>query len=185
MPSPKAPFLIRAASPADAEALAAIYRAEVLGGTATFELVPPDAAEMDRRRRELTDGGFPYLVAESGNTILGYAYAGPYRLRPAYRFTVEDSIYVATSARRQGVGHALLVALIDACAERGFRQMIAAIGDSANAASIAVHASAGFAHAGTLHQVGWKMGRWLDVVLMQRALGPGNAAPPSEAAVTR
>lgn len=172
-------FLVRPAAAADAPALAAIYAVEVLSHTATFELVPPDAAEMERRRADILAGGFPYLVAADGSDILGYAYAGPYRLRPAYRYTLEDSIYVAESARRRGVGGALLGALIDRCAALGFRQLIAAIGDSANAPSIRLHAAAGFAMAGCLKAVGWKHGRWLDVVLMQRALGFGAAAPPA------
>jgi phosphinothricin acetyltransferase len=148
-------------------------------GTASFELEPPDETEMARRQRTLIDGGFPYLVAERGGALVGYAYAGLYRVRPAYRYTVEDSVYVAPEAHRQGVGRALLDALIARCTDAGFRQMIAVIGDSTlQAASINLHAAAGFRLIGTLDAVGYKHGRWLDSVYMQRALGAGGAAPP-------
>ena len=119
-----------------------------------------------------------YLIAEEDGRLLGYSYAGPYRTRPAYRSTVENSVYVDEAAQGQGVGRALLSALIEAAAERGFRQMVAVIGDSANRASIRLHESCGFTHVGTLRSVGWKHGRWLDSVLMQRALGPGDSTPP-------
>ncbi len=168
---------LRAADPGDAAAIAAIYAPHVLHGTATFELSPPDAIEIAGRMRAITDAGRPWIVAVRDAQIVGYAYAGPYRPRPAYRFTSEDSIYLAAGEIGQGTGRRLLDALIDACTRRGDRQMIAVIGDADNAASVGVHAAAGFRHAGTLAQVGRKFGRWVDVVLMQRALGTGAATP--------
>ena len=147
-------------------------------GTASFELEPPDQAEMARRMRALLDGGFPYLAAEIGGALLGYAYAGHYRTRPAYRFSVEDSIYIAPQAQRRGVGRALLDRLIVESESRGFRQMIAVIGDSAQTASIELHRAAGFRMIGTIENVGFKFDRWLDSVLMQRALGPGATTKP-------
>jgi L-amino acid N-acyltransferase YncA len=170
---------IRDSHDADIPAIAAIYGHWVTHGLASFELEPPDAEEMARRRRAVLDGGFPYVVAEgAGGAVLGYAYAGPYRTRPAYRFAVENSVYVAPEAARAGVGRALLPALIERCTAAGFRLMVAVIGDSANAASIGLHARCGFAHAGALPAVGWKHGRWVDSVLMTRALGEGSATPP-------
>jgi phosphinothricin acetyltransferase len=133
---------LRAAVAADAAAIAAIYAPHVRDGSATFELEPPDAAEMAVRMRAIADAGHPWIVAERASRVVGYAYAGPYRLRPAYRYTTEDSIYLAAEAMRQGIGARLLAALIDACEARGDRQMIAVIGDAGNAASIAVHAAA-------------------------------------------
>jgi L-amino acid N-acyltransferase YncA len=168
---------LRLATAADAGALAAIYAPHVRTGTATFELEPPDAAEMERRWRDVTGRGLPYLVAVSDGEVLGYAYAAPYRPRAAYRFTLEDSLYLRDDARGKGIGRALLSALIDASERVGARQMIAVIGDSANAASIGVHAALGFRHVGMLASVGNKFARWLDVVLMQRTLGPGDGAP--------
>jgi len=159
-------------------ALQAIYAHWVTTGLASFEEVPPDVAEMDRRRSEVLARGLPYLAAVDGSAVQGFAYLGPYRTRPAYRFTVEDSVYVAPERQGRGIGRALLAALIEASAARGFRQMIAVIGDSDQAASIALHAALGFAPIGTLTNVGFKFGRWLDTVLMQRALGPGGSAPP-------
>ena len=169
---------IRTVRPADIPAITAIYADAVEYGTATFEIEPPDAAEMARRQQMLSAEGFPYLVAERGGAIAGYAYAGPYRARPAYRWSVEDSIYIAPQFHRQGIGNVLLARLVDEAARRGFRQMIAIIGDSAQLPSIAVHARAGFADIGTLRSVGFKHGRWLDTVLMQRPLGSGDGAPP-------
>jgi L-amino acid N-acyltransferase YncA len=169
---------VRAATETDIPAIAAIYRPAVLTGTASFELAPPDDAEMLRRFRTLTEAGYPYLVAEAEGRVLGYAYAGAYRPRPAYRFSVENSIYVAAEAQRSGVGRILLEALIDLCTAKGYRQMIAVIGDSAQSASIKLHRSAGFRFSGTIHSVGYKHGRWLDSVIMQLALGPGEATPP-------
>lgn len=171
-------ILIRPAAPADIAAITRIYAAAVKDGTATFEIDPPDQAEMARRHAELASGGYPYLVAERSGLIAGYAYAGTYRARPAYRWSVEDSIYIAPEFYRLGIGSALLARLIAEAEQRGFRQMIAVIGDSAQVPSIAVHAKAGFAHIGTLRSVGFKHGRWLDTVLMQRPLGNGDVAPP-------
>jgi L-amino acid N-acyltransferase YncA len=171
-------IIIRAAIPADLPAITAIYAEAVRTGTATFELDPPEQAEMGTRMEILLAGSFPYLVATRGSELLGYAYAGPYHDRPAFRFTVEDSIYLAPDAQRSGVGRQLLTELIAACERRGFRQMVAVIGDGANAASIALHRSAGFRMTGTLADVGYKFGRWLDCVLMQRALGEGGSSAP-------
>ena len=171
-------LVIRPATTADLPAITAIYEQAVRFGTATFELTPPDLAEMTRRFSTLTEAGFPYLVAEADGAIAGYAYAGPYRPRPAYRFTVENSIYLDPAAHRRGIGSALLRDLIAASTERGFRQMIAVIGDSANAASIALHRKAGFVPIGTHTDVGFKFGRWLDSVLMQRMLGDGGRTVP-------
>ena len=170
---------IRAATGEDMPAVAALYAHHVLTGLATFEEVPPDAAEMARRHAALTGGGLPWLVAEEGGRLLGYAYAGPYRARAAYRFSVEDSIYLDPAATRRGIGRALLERLIERSAACGARQMVAVIGDSANAGSIGLHASLGFARVGTLAAVGFKFGRWVDSVLMQRALGEGSATIPA------
>ncbi|MGA8817121.1 MAG: N-acetyltransferase family protein [Xanthobacteraceae bacterium] len=170
--------MIRPAAPGDIAAITGIYAFAVTHGTATFEIDPPDDAEMARRHAALAAGGYPYLVAEHGGAIAGYAYAGTYRARPAYSWSVEDSIYIAPDFQRQGIGSALLMRLITESELRGYRQMIAVIGDSAQVPSIAVHAKAGFAHIGTLRAVGFKHGRWLDTVLMQRPLGSGQTAPP-------
>src|SRR5215467_6545999 len=171
--------LIRPARPTDIAAITRIYAHAVRHGTASFELEPPQDAEMARRQDALLAGGFPYLAAEAGGDVLGYAYAGPYRARPAYRFTVEDSVYIAPEAQRRGLGRALLQALIVESEARGYRQMIAIIGDSAQHASIALHAALGFRLIGTFQAVGFKFGRWLDTVLMQRALGHGAETEPS------
>ncbi len=170
---------IRPAADADLAQITAIYADAVLHGTATFEIVPPDEAEMRARRAALLAGGYPYLVAEDGGRVLGYAYAAPYRARPAYRSTVEDSIYVAPDAQGRGVGRALLTRLIAEAEARGFRQMVAVIGDSQNTASIGVHRALGFDLVGVFKDVGYKHGRWLDSVLMQKPLGPGATTPPS------
>jgi phosphinothricin acetyltransferase len=175
---------IRPATFADIPAVTRIYAHAVKTGTASFELEPPDEAEMTRRMRAVLDGGFPYLIARIDGAVVGYAYASHYRTRPAYRFTVENSVYVAPESHRRGIGKALLLKLIEACTERGFRQMIAVIGDSNQAASIGVHRSCGFCDAGNLRSIGWKFGRWLDTPLMQRALGAGAADPPEEIART-
>jgi L-amino acid N-acyltransferase YncA len=155
----------------------AIYAHHVLHGLASFEEEAPDVEEIGRRRADVLARGLPHLVAERGGLVLGFAYAGPYRLRRAYRYTVEDSIYVAEDCRGMGVGRALLAELIGRSTAAGCRQMIAVIGDSGNAASIGLHASLGFAEAGVLRAVGFKFGRWVDSVLMQRALGPGAGRP--------
>jgi L-amino acid N-acyltransferase YncA len=170
---------IRPAKTSDIPAITRIYAHAVEHGTASFELAPPDEAEMARRMSKLLDGGFPYLAAETGGRLAGYAYAALYRERPAYRLTVEDSVYIAPDRHRRGIGRALLAALIEAAAARGFRQMIAVIGDSPRqAASIGLHETLGFRHVGILQDVGFKHGRWLDTVLMQRALGPGATTDP-------
>jgi phosphinothricin acetyltransferase len=158
--------------------ITAIYAHAVRHGRASFELEPPDKAEMERRRDALVGAGYPYLVAEVSGTVVGYAYAGAYRSRPAYGSTVESSVYVAAAHHGRGLGRLLLARLIEEAERRGFRQMVAVIGDSANLASIRLHESLGFAHVGTLRSVGWKHERWLDTVLMQRALGIGDSAPP-------
>ena len=164
----------------DVPAISEIYAAEVLEGTASFELTPPDAAEMAARRDAVVAGGLPHLVAEIDGRVAGYAYAGPYRPRPAYRHTVENSVYTARWARQRGVAQALLEALIAACTAAGKRQMIAVIGDTANVASIRLHAAHGFVQVGTLKDVGFKHGRWLDVVLMQRPLATdGDGSEPT------
>ena len=172
-------YVIRPATPADIPAITGIYAEAVAKGSATFEVIPPDAAEMGERFGRLRDGGFPYMVSEEGGRILGYGYAGPYRDRPAYRHTVEDSIYLDESARGRGIGGALLRRLIDDSTMRGFRQMVAVIGDSGNEASVRLHKAAGFVLTGTLKNVGYKHGRWLDTVIMQRTLGPGADTAPS------
>jgi phosphinothricin acetyltransferase len=169
---------IRAAASADIAAITHIYAHAVRHGTASFELDPPDEAEMARRQRALLEGGYPYLVAELDGAIAGYAYAGAYRTRPAYRFSVEDSVYVAPKAHRRGVGHALLTQLIAESERRGFRQMIAVIGDAEQAPSIELHRALGFRMIGTIEGVGFKFDRWLASVLMQRPLGPGDTTKP-------
>jgi L-amino acid N-acyltransferase YncA len=169
---------VRPCEEADLPAVTAIYAHAVATGRASFELDPPDPAEMGRRRAALVDGGYPYLVAAQAGEVVAYAYAGPYRTRPAYRGTVETSVYVRPDRAGRGLGRRLLADLIAAATERGFRQMVAVIGDSGNAASIGLHAALGFRNVGVLRSVGWKHGTWLDTVLMQRALGPGDGAPP-------
>ncbi|HTP46010.1 MAG TPA: GNAT family N-acetyltransferase [Casimicrobiaceae bacterium] len=171
-----AEIALRTAREGDLAAVAAIYALHVRTGTASFEVQAPDESEMARRWRDVVEQGWPYLVAVSAARVVGYAYAGAYRPRPAYRFTVEDSVYVEKEARGRGIGRALLGALIEASETAGARQMIAVIGDSTNAASIRLHASLGFRQVGLLQSVGRKFERWLDVVLMQRALGPGDRA---------
>jgi L-amino acid N-acyltransferase YncA len=163
----------------DIPAIAAIYAHAVTHGTASFELVPPDESEMARRRIVLVDGDFPYLVAEREGAVLGYAYAGPYRPRPAYRSTVEDSIYVAPDAQGTGIGRLLLERLIDEAEARDFRLMVAVIGDEESLSSIGLHRSLGFELVGTLPGIGYKHDRWLSTVLMHRSLGPGVAIPPT------
>lgn len=169
----------REAVAADAPAVAAIYALSVAKSTASFEIIPPDEAEMARRMAGLAERGYPWFVAERDGHIVGYGYAGPYHTRTGYRSTVEDSIYLAPDAQGQGVGGVLLRRLIDACTAKGFRQMVAIIGGSDHAASIRLHKAAGFADVGVLKNVGYKHGRWLDSVIMQRQLGPGAETPPS------
>jgi len=179
------PLAVRDSTPDDVSACAAVYGEAVRNGTGTFELEEPDAAEMARRRDAILAQGLPWLVAERGGQVLGYAYAGVFRPRRAYRFCVEDSIYLAPEARGQGVGRLLLAELIARCEAAGIRQMLAVIGDSANAGSIAVHRACGFEHTGVFRAAGWKFDRWLDVVMMQRRLGRGADTPPAEGAGAR
>jgi phosphinothricin acetyltransferase len=169
---------IRGAGTGDIAAITRIYAHAVAHGTASFELEPSDEAEMARRQEALLSQRYPYLVAERAGVIAGYAYAGPYRARPAYNWCVEDSIYVAPEFHRQGIGRLLLTHLIAESEALGFRQMIGVIGDTANTASVAVHAAVGFRLIGTFQSIGYKHGRWLDTVLMQRRLGSGDTAPP-------
>lgn len=172
------PISIRLAGQADIPAITRIYAHAVLNGTASFELEPPTEAEMARRYQAISDGRFPYLAAEADGMLVGYAYAGAYRARPAYRFSVENSVYVAPEMHGRGVGRTLLEALIVAAEGRGSRQMIAVIGDSANVPSIALHRALGFRMIGTIESVGFKFGRWLDTVLMQRSLGANADTAP-------
>ena len=162
--------LIRTAKVKDIVSIQSIYAIEVREHTATFEITPPDIEEMTLRWRHITDMGLPYLVAEFDGDVVGYAYASSYRSRPAYSHTVEDSVYVAREKHRQGLGRRLLTELIHRCRDLGKRQMIAIIGDSRHNASIRLHENAGFRHVGTLEQVGWKLDRWIDSVIMQRSL---------------
>src|SRR5476649_2384279 len=173
------PAVIRPAVAADLPAITEIYEHAVLYGTATFELIPPDLAEMTRRFGALMEGGYPYFVAVREGRVIGYAYAGAYRPRPAYRFTVENSVYLQPAIHRRGIGLQLLQRLIAESEARGYRQMIAVIGDSANAGSIGVHARCGFQMIGTHSDVGFNSGRWPDTVMRQRALGGGAGTIPS------
>jgi len=171
---------VRASREADLASVTAIYAHYVLTGLASFEIEAPGEAEMRRRRADVLALGLPYFVAERGGEIVGFAYAAPFRTRPAYRYTVEDSVYVHGDHLGHGVGATLLAVLIAACERAGCRQMIAVIGDSANQASIKLHERCGFALAGLLPSTGFKFGRWVDSVLMQRALGKGDGTLPSE-----
>lgn len=171
--------IIRDSTEADLPAITAIYAHAVATGVASFELDPPDLAEMARRRAAVLAGGYSHLVAECDGVVGGYSYASAYRTRPAYRFSVENSVYVAPTMHGHGIGRALLAALIARCEAAGFRLMVAVIGDSGNAASIGLHKALGFSHAGLLPNVGWKQQRWLDSVFMTRPLGPGPSAPPT------
>ena len=173
---------LRSAEPGDVTAIQAIYAHHVMTGLGTFEEVPPTPAEMAKRCAAVLDRGLPWLVAEDGE-VLGYAYAGPFRTRAAYRFTVEDSVYVAEAARSKGVGRALLAAIVEECEAMGLRQMVGVIGDSSNTASIALHRALGFELKAIVPAVGWKFERWVDVVWMQRALGPGASTPPDAAGI--
>src|SRR5215831_417981 len=172
--------VIRASQEGDVAQIAAIYGYHVLHGLASFEEVPPDIDEIASRRRDILARGLPYLVAERSGRVLGYCYAGPYRTRSAYRFTLEDSIYIDQTEAGRGLGRALLAALLDRCAELGYRQMVAVIGGSDTWPSIRLHAALGFTQAGVLRAVGFKFGRWVDIVLMQRALGPGQRSASAE-----
>ena len=176
--SPPPTTLLRPSSPADLPAITQIYAWNVLHGTGTFELDPPPLEEMQRRREDVLDKGLPWLVVERDGVVSGYAYANHFRPRPAYRFCVEDSVYLAQSAQRQGLGRLLLAELLARCEAKGARQMLAVIGDSANLGSVGVHRALGFETIGVMPSVGWKFERWLDVVIMQKALGQGAATPP-------
>lgn len=171
-------MIVRPAEDRDAEALAAIYGHHVLHGFGTFEEIPPSAADMIERRKAVTDHGLPYLVAEDAGAVLGFAYAGLFRPRAAYRYTAEDSVYVAPDAVGKGVGRAVLSAVIERCEALGLRQLVAVIGDSGNAASIGLHASLGFERTGIGHSVGFKHGRWVDIVQMQKSLNGGDTRQP-------
>lgn len=169
---------IRASSSEDMPAITAIYAHHVLRGLASFELLPPDLNEMLRRRTDVLARGLPFLVAEVGGQLAGYAYAAPYRERPAYSFVLEDSVYIHPDYIGRGIGRGLLDALIEACTGAGYRQLIAVIGDSGNAGSIGLHAACGFMRTGLLPSVGFKFGRWVDTVFMQKALGDGDRTLP-------
>jgi len=177
-------MLIRAATPEDAEAIAAIYGHHVLHGLGTFEEAPPAPEEMEQRRQVIAAHGLPYLVAQEAGEILGYAYAGPFRPRAAYRFTVEDSVYVAPDAVGKGVGRSVLSAVLDACEALGLRQVMAVIGDSGNAASIGLHRALGFEHMGVGRSVGFKHGRFVDIVWMQKPLNGGDSRAPDGPGLT-
>ncbi len=172
--------VIRPVGDDDAQAITRIYDYAVRHGTASFETEPPDCAQMRRRIAHLVEAGYPFLVAQQNHTstVLGYAYAGPYRERSAYRYSLEDSVYLAPDAQKQGIGLKLLETLVARAQAAGFRQMFATIGDSANTASIRVHEKAGFYHIGTFRNAGYKFERWLDTVFMQRPLGLGSSCPP-------
>jgi L-amino acid N-acyltransferase YncA len=170
---------LRPVTLADVPAITAIYGHEVRHGTASWEYEPPDEEEMRRRVTGLLAAGYPYLVAEVDGALAGYSYAGPFRTRAGYRYVVEDSIYVAPGWQRRGIARLLLTAVIEEATRRGFRQMVAVIGDSRNEGSIALHRALGFAHIATFPAIGLKFGRWLDSVQMQRALGEGSATIPA------
>lgn len=172
---------IRAASEADLAQIQEIYAHHVLSSTATFEEIPPSVQEMGQRLHKVQAEGLPWLVAELDDRILGYCYAAPYRPRPAYRYTIEDSIYLADGESGKGIGQDLLTALLEYCEAGPWRQMIAVIAGTQNQSSIALHRKLGFAHVGTQPDTGYKFGQWIDVVFMQRALGPGGAALPADA----
>lgn len=170
--------LIRPSRDADLSAITAIYAHHVLHGTGTFETTPPTEAEMAQRQADVAGRGLPWLVLEDEGQVLGYAYCQWFKPRPAYRFSAEDSIYLAPQASGRGLGRLLLQALCEEAQARGVRKLIAVIGDSGNAASIGVHTAAGFTHAGLIRSCGWKFGRWLDIVLMEKPLGTGDTTPP-------
>ena len=175
---PTTDFIVRDASEMDMVYVQRIYARHVLHGIASFEEEAPSLEQMLARRRDVLRQGLPFLVAAQQDDIIGYSYAAAYRARSGYRYTIEDSVYLADGLGGRGIGRALLTTLIARCELGPWRQMIAVIGDSANEASIRLHARLGFAQVGTLRSVGFKLGRWVDSVLMQRALGPGDAEPP-------
>jgi L-amino acid N-acyltransferase YncA len=170
--------LIRPSETGDLDAITAIYAWNVAHGTGTFEIDPPDRAEMERRRADVLGKGWPWLVLEQAGKVVGYAYANQFRPRPAYRSCLEDSVYLLPEAVGRGHGRMLLAELLARCEAAGARQMLAVIGDSANAGSVGVHRALGFEHTGTIKAAGWKFDRWLDVVIMQKSLGVGASAPP-------
>jgi L-amino acid N-acyltransferase YncA len=171
-------FTIRPSRDEDVAAITAIYAHHVLNGTGTFETEAPGAADMAARRADVLSKKLPYLVAERNGELLGFAYCNWFKPRPAYRFSAEDSIYLAEAARGRGLGGKLLAALLQSAEAAGVRKLIAVIGDSANAGSVGVHRAQGFAHVGVLKDCGWKFGRWLDVVLMEKSLGDGSTTAP-------
>lgn len=173
-----ADIVLRDCAPPDLERIQVIYANAVLNGVASFEIQPPSLEEMHSRRETVIRGGYPYIVAVLGDQVIGYAYAGAYRPRPAYRSSVENSVYIDKAYQRRGIGRRLLEELIRQCEARGFRQMVAVIGDSGNTASIQMHRELGFTDVGVLRSVGWKHGRWLDSVIMQRPLGSGDGDAP-------
>ena len=175
-------LLIRPSTPADLPAITAIYGWNVLNGTGTFELDAPDETEIARRRDDVLSKGLPWLVVQRDGVVLGYGYANHFRPREAYRFCLEDSLYLAPDAKGQGLGRLLLAELMARCEAAGARQMLAVIGDSANLGSIGVHRTLGFEHIGVMKAAGWKFDAWRDVVIMQKALGPGSATDPKDGA---
>ena len=175
-------LLIRPSTPADLAAITAIYAWNVLNGTGTFELDAPDETEMARRRDDVLSKGLPWLVVQRDGVVLGYAYANHFRPRKAYRFCLEDSVYLAPEAKGQGLGKLLLAELLGRCEAAGVRQMLAVIGDSANLGSIGVHRTLGFEHVGVMQAAGWKFDQWRDVVIMQKALGLGQTTAPKDGA---
>jgi len=172
---------IRPSTEADLPAITAIYGHHVLHGTGTFETTPPSEADMAARRADVLAKGLPYLVVEDAGRVLGFAYCQWFKPRPAYRFSAEDSIYMHPDARGKGLGRQLLTALAASAEATGIRKLIAVIGDSANAGSIGVHSALGFERVGVFKSCGWKFGKWLDIVLMEKALGEGDSTPPEEA----
>lgn len=171
---------VRMALPGDLEVVQAIYAHHVLYGLASFEERPPSVPEMRRRYESVCDLGLPFLVAELGERVVGYGFCGPYRMRSAYRFALEDFVYLDPQHYRRGIGTALLAELIERCERLGYRQLVVVVGDSANAAALRLHLKLGFLHVGTLRSVGYKFGRWVDGAILQRALGEGDATRPRE-----
>lgn len=172
------PITIRASRDDDVAAVAIIYAHHVLHGTGTFETAPPSPADMAARRADVLSKGLPYLVAERDGHVLGFAYCNWFKPRPAYRFSAEDSIYIADEARGQGLGAQMLAALEQAAEAAGVRKLIAVIGDSANVGSVGVHRKQGFSHVGTIKDCGWKFGEWRDIVLMEKVIGAGSTTRP-------
>jgi phosphinothricin acetyltransferase len=170
--------LIRPSRDEDVAAITAIYAHHVLTGTGTFEIEPPTEADMANRRADVLAKGLPYLVVEDGGRVIGFAYCNWFKPRPAYRFSAEDSIYMASDAHRKGLGKALLAELCTRAERAGVRKLLAVIGDSANTGSVGVHTALGFSHVGVLKSCGWKFDRWLDVVMMEKPLGAGDTTAP-------